>query len=455
MSKELKDLIDSVEKETQSHAELEKTLESIKEEKNRLEFVVQEQATLIENFKSLMKDEDIEQAKLPSEIDVLKDIISSQREELENKQNIINGFDNKIFEISSELESNEDFDVGEKLNEEFINAQKLIIQLTEENEQYKDQIERLHNQLSEIQSEGSEDEDWLYENTQTKENEELINFKKLNFQLMEENGLLRVEIESLKSKFQEKLDELKSEEMESVNEKNANLLSELESLKERFQEHIETSSEELEVANGTIAMLTSELAGYEAQVRSLQEQLEESSESAVMTTEEVLQFNEMKEELDDVKSKLLESQKDNQALNEELSELKQKLSGKETEKIEIGQNLPKRLHISLFYRMYGLLDENKKLEVINSLIQDLQSDNSETKRNAIRILSVIKNDKVYDAFIQMLDDEDWLVRYSIIKALSKFEKKSEELKPILKNLSKDLDVDVRELAIRILDDLSL
>ncbi|MFX1387568.1 MAG: HEAT repeat domain-containing protein [Promethearchaeota archaeon] len=455
MSKELKDLIDSVEKETQSHAELEKTLESIKEEKNRLEFVVQEQATLIENFKSLMKDEDIEQAKLPSEIDVLKDIISSQREELENKQNIINGFDNKIFEISSELESNEDFDVGEKLNEEFINAQKLIIQLTEENEQYKDQIERLHNQLSEIQSEGSEDEDWLYENTQTKENEELINFKKLNFQLMEENGLLRVEIESLKSKFQEKLDELKSEEMESVNEKNANLLSELESLKERFQEHIETSSEELEVANGTIAMLTSELAGYEAQVRSLQEQLEESSESAVMTTEEVLQFNEMKEELDDVKSKLLESQKDNQALNEELSELKQKLSGKETEKIEIGQNLPKRLHISLFYRMYGLLDENKKLEVINSLIQDLQSDNSETKRNAIRILSVIKNDKVYDAFIQMLDDVDWLVRYSIIKALSKFEKKSEELKPILKNLSKDLDVDVRELAIRILDDLSL
>ncbi|MFX1309957.1 MAG: hypothetical protein ACFE8C_09705, partial [Promethearchaeota archaeon] len=87
MSKELKDLIDSVEKETQSRAELEKTLESIKEEKNRLEFVVQEQATLIENFKSLMKDEDIEQAKLPSEIDVLKDIISSQREELENKQN--------------------------------------------------------------------------------------------------------------------------------------------------------------------------------------------------------------------------------------------------------------------------------------------------------------------------------------------------------------------------------
>ena len=248
---------------------------------------------------------------------------------------------------------------------------------------------------------------------------------------------------------------LTSEEPESANEKNAVLSSELESLKERFQEHIETSSEELEVANGTIAMLTSELANYEAQVKSLREQLEESSEPAIVTTEDALQFTEMKEEFNDVKAKLLESQEDNQALNEELSELKQKLSSEEIEKIEIEQNLPKRLHLSLFYRMYNLLDENKKLKVLDSLIQDLQSSNSEIKRNAIRILSVIKNNKVYDAFIQMLNDKDWLVRYSIIKALSKFEKKSGELKPILEKLSRDIDVDVRELVLRILEDLSV
>ena len=286
MSKELKDLIDSVEKETQSRAELEKTLQSVQEKKDRLEFVVQEQAVLIENLKSLMKDEDIEQAKLPNEINVLKDIISSQRTELEDKEKVIDSLNNKMVEISSGLESNGDLNAREKRNEEFINAQKLIVQLTDENEQYKDQIERLQNQLVESQSERSEDEDWLEGGTQTKENEELINVKRLNFQLMEENGLLRMEIESLKSKFQERLEEIMPEESESANGKNAVLSSELESLKVRFQEHLETSSEELEVANGTIAMLTSELANYEAQVKSLQEQLKESSEPAILTSEE-------------------------------------------------------------------------------------------------------------------------------------------------------------------------
>ena len=163
----------------------------------------------------------------------------------------------------------------------------------------------------------------------------------------------------------------------------------------------------------------------------------------------------MIEQLDDVRSELLKSQNDNQALNEQLNELKKRLPTEEIEKIEVDENLPERLNLSLFYRMYNLLDENKKLKVLDSLIQDLQSSNSEIKRNAIRILSVIKNNKVYDAFIQMLNDKDWLVRYSIIKALSKFEKKSGELKPILEKLSRDIDVDVRELVLRILEDLSV
>ncbi|MFX1554239.1 MAG: HEAT repeat domain-containing protein, partial [Promethearchaeota archaeon] len=221
-------------------------------------------------------------------------------------------------------------------------------------------------------------------------------------------------------------------------------------------EEIKTiNAEKLELANGTIDTLTSELEDYEAQVRFLQEQLVESSEPTIITTEDTLQFAEMKDELDDVKSKLIKSQKDNNALNEILSELKQRLSSKEIGKIEIEQNLPKMLHLSLFYRMYNLLDEDKKIKIVDSLIQDLQSNNNETKRNAIRILSVIKNNKVYDAFLRMLDDKDWLVRYSIIKALSKYEKKTDELKPLFKKFTEDIDVDVRELALRILDDLCL
>ena len=84
MSKDLKDLIDSVEKETKSRAELEHIINSLKEEINRLEFTSKEQKLLIENLRSQMKDEDLEHIKLPSEIDVLKDMITSQRKELDN-----------------------------------------------------------------------------------------------------------------------------------------------------------------------------------------------------------------------------------------------------------------------------------------------------------------------------------------------------------------------------------
>lgn len=51
---------------------------------------------------------------------------------------------------------------------------------------------------------------------------------------------------------------------------------------------------------------------------------------------------------------------------------------------------------------------------------------------------------------QMVNDDDWIVRYSIIKALSKFGDKNDELKLLLKRFSRDVDVDVRELALKIL-----
>jgi chromosome segregation ATPase len=443
MAKDFKELINSVEEETKSRAELEHRINSLKEEINKLEFTIKEQKVLIENLKEQMKDDKLEQSNLPSEIDVLKDIISAQRKELENKDEVIENLDQKISELSSGIEDNH--------NEEFLNAQHLIVQLTDENELYKDQIEELQIQLDEIKSRKIETKDFL-EEERAKGNEELTNFKRLNFQLMEENGLLRVELESLKLRFEERLKERVSKELELANESSTILSSKLESLKLKLQEQVETNLEELEIANEKTTKLTTEIADYKAQVKDLQERLLTATKEPA--TEDTLHFTEMKEELDDVKSKLLESQEVNQTLNEILSDLRQKISSNEITRIELEQDFPKRLSPSVFYRMYNFLDDDKKLKLIDSLIQDLNSNNSEIKRNAIRILSVIKNNKVYNAFLEMLNDQDWLVRYSVIKALSKFEKQSEELKPILKKLSKDSDVDVRELASRILEDLS-
>ncbi len=72
------------------------------------------------------------------------------------------------------------------------------------------------------------------------------------------------------------------------------------------------------------------------------------------------------------------------------------------------------------------------------------------KRAALKILCEIKDTKVYDAFFDLLNDKNWLIRYDIIKALTKFGFESTEFKNSLKKLSKDRDVDVRELAIKVL-----
>ncbi|MFX1374386.1 MAG: HEAT repeat domain-containing protein [Promethearchaeota archaeon] len=452
MSKDLKDLIDSVEQEAQTKAELEKALQSMEEEKNKLEFRVQEQKILIENLQSQIKEEDLDQSNLPSELDVLKELIMSQRKELDEKDKILDNLKDKQYEISSEVDDAENSNSIELLNEEYINSQRLIVELTDENEELKEQIKSLQTQLDKIQIEQIEIDEEIEVEALIKENEELINIKRLNFQLMEENGLLRLQVEKLKTKIQEKLNGALSEELLEVKEKNAFLTSEIASLKNKFQEYVDLSIEESELAKEKIAILTLELEETKEKLKESLESYENLVEPAIINPEDALEFTKMREKLDETKEKLKKSQIDNQALNAIIDNLKQQLSTNQIEQVQTIQNGPKKLSISLFYRIFKLLDNNKKLKVINSLIEDLQSKNNEIKRNAIRILSVIKHNSVYSAFIEMLNDQDWLVRYSIIKALSKFETKNEELQPILKKFTKDNDVDVRELAVRILNE---
>jgi len=76
--------------------------------------------------------------------------------------------------------------------------------------------------------------------------------------------------------------------------------------------------------------------------------------------------------------------------------------------------VPNQLQLSLFNRMYHLFDKNSKKTVINLLIQDLKSKNSEIKRNAIKILGHIRYKKVYDALFELINDKDWIVRYNVI-----------------------------------------
>ncbi|MFX0156306.1 MAG: HEAT repeat domain-containing protein [Candidatus Hodarchaeota archaeon] len=454
MSKDLKDLINTVEKKTRSQAELEKTISSLKEEINRLKYTIKEQKLLIES----LKNEKIEGIELPSEIDILKDIITSQRHELNEKQSDIEKLNNKIDKLMAMMENDGDTSQLDKDDKELLEAQMQIVQLSDENQEYRTQIKSLQNQIEELRLEKGEVEELYEEQDEEPEvNEELINLKRLNFHLMEENGLLRVELESLKAKFQERLEQVKSEELDNVNERNNILLSKLESLKAKLVELNETSSNELEIANDKINILTSELEDHDAQIKNLELQLKETNEALMISTEEALKFAKLRDKYDKLKIEMLKHKEENHKLNKIIEQLKEKretIKGELLEEPKILESIPKQLQLSLFNRMFHLFDKAKKEMVINLLIQDLKSTDIEIKRNAIKILSHIRHEKVYEALSELSNDKDWIVRYNIIKALSKFKKKSEKFVSLLKNLSKDVDVDVRELAIKILNDIS-
>ena len=104
--------------------------------------------------------------------------------------------------------------------------------------------------------------------------------------------------------------------------------------------------------------------------------------------------------------------------------------------------------------MYNLLDDIDKKVVINSLIKDLDNRNNDVKRVVLKILSGIRDEKVYEVFIDLLHDEDWVIRFKAIKALTNFGFNNKGFKDLLKKLIKDTDIDVRELALKVLGDMA-
>jgi chromosome segregation ATPase len=413
MSKDFKNLIETVEEENLSKTALEATINSLREEINGLKFTVNEQKLLIEDFRSQLKDESEEKVELPSEIQVLKDMIISQRKDLNRRDNNIEHLNEKIDQLNLILENKKNGEGGHINNDEQISAQRLLVQLTE-NEELKNEISLLQAQIKGIKKEERFARDFESDDFSIEENEELVNIKKLNFQLMEENGILRVELESKKTQFHESIEK--------------------------------QSSEELKLANDKIGVLTAELEDYEAQVKYLKETLE-------LEQQDLQNIGENQEDFHKLKDELLEYQKQNLVLNDLLTELKEDNEPQESqEDISTSRvyTIPKQIPLSFYSRIYNLLNDQQKKTVQNILIQDLKSEFSEVKRNAIKILSQIKAPRIYDAFSEMIHDKDWIIRLYIVKALSKFKNKRDELIHLMKKLLKDVDFDVREHAGKVL-----
>ncbi len=146
MSKELKDLIDSVDSDNQAQADLETMNRELKEEVQRLNFTIDEQIRIIQNQESKLSN--FPNGNIPEDVSLLKEVVTQQRQDIIKKDKDVEILQQTIADISTELENVQKFE-GE--NEELIYANKEIVQLTEENQAYRNQVEDLINTLQELQ----------------------------------------------------------------------------------------------------------------------------------------------------------------------------------------------------------------------------------------------------------------------------------------------------------------
>ncbi len=486
MSKELKDFIDSVDSANKAQSDLEITIRGLKEDVQRLNFTIDEQRRIIEDQKSKLSN--IQSDNIPKDVSVLKELVTQQRQDIIKKDKDVEILQHTIAEITVELEKVQKF---EEENEELIYANKEIVQLTEENENFRIEVEELNKALTNLQKELDSND---YKEAPDEENSDLLDAKKLIIKFTEENGIHRVQIETLK------------QEIEIQKKQN----QETKALKNQF-------SRELIETNKMVDQLTYDNDQYHEKVNYMQQKLEEiiklqenlpkdnrdSNEvenldkilfevedennylkSLVKTNsstiENLKQRNiEMEKELgekatfedqkiSDLQDKILERDEELNKVtltlqkienaNKQLSDLIVELKVQEDQK---GENIEfesssKRivyedLPPNLFFKMYRLLSEDDKTTVVNQLIDDLNSEIRDFRTYAIKVLSVIKGNRVFEVLKDIINDDDWIVKLYLIKAFRNFNEA--DTIPLLKKLLEDKDIDVREAAISMLSEI--
>ncbi|MFX1266851.1 MAG: HEAT repeat domain-containing protein [Promethearchaeota archaeon] len=485
MSKELKDLIESIDSTNRAHSDLERIIRYLREEVLRLTFTINEQKQIIQNQRAQLSDIDDD---LPGDIQILKEMVANQREELIKKDKDIEILKQTLEDISNELENSRSFN---EENEEIIYSNKVIVQLTEENELKNVKINELQEKIEKLQQESIFTQQIDFED----KDQQLIDAKRLIFQLTEENGINRVKIESLKAEIQEitsKLEDALTTKKEETEELN-NLRKEREELVIQCNEYKEKVNYLQQKIENTIKSYLEEQkidsnVKIEESYRRLQE-LEKEKENLknalnenVMITNElrnhnnelVNELNEIRnleinreaeyrkkislkeEELEALNVKLIKVENANNQLNKLLLKVKEQEKGipvKSETKISAEYIDSATLSPSLFMKMFNLLEENAQNQILELLFKNL-NDNMRMRRiTAIKLLSMIRNPKIFNIFKEMIRDNDWIIKMYLVKALTKF--KNSEVKEVLQELYKDPDVDVREAAEKALRELDL
>ncbi len=485
MSRELRDLIESIDSANQAHSDLVTVIKYLKEEVQRLNVRVNEQKRIIKN--QGLKISEFDDSDIPEDVLILKELITNQREDLNKKENQIKILEQDIEELTKSLEQANN---GENINEELNQAQIWITQLKEDNNKIINENENLKKKIEKFENEGS----FLVSGMKNDEYQELIDAKKIIFQLTEENGLNRVKIESLKAehaelqeKFQEaitanenyqnevnlanneiehltvdlteaqekviflknKIDSLQSQENEeltklrndsiTINEL-LDIISELETDKVNFLQEVNAKDKRIldlkeskeafeERISEQEKLITDQQSEYKRLMDEKESQLDSKSKDLIRIENANQQLNELIIELNNQEEKLVKQEQQNGTQSQITSPVAPPFN-----------SLPR----NIFLMMLQLLDDDNKNKIIEHLIEDLSHPEREIKTSAIKLLSLINNEKTFHALKNLIQDPDWIVKLYLIKAFLKFD--NPEVMSLLSTFRSDEDPDVRETA---------
>ena len=473
MTPDLKDMIDSVEEKNKTQSEFEQTIKFLKEETTRLNFTINEQKLLIQEQKEKIKNS----VEVPEDMKILKDILMTQRQELKKKDKDINILEQKINELIEIADLNNNLGEHSIEKEELINAKKLIVQLTEENEMYQINETNAKKITAELME---ENENLCSENeslkAQLRNLETNISKIEIEHQNLEEINLTNNEADNLKIEVKDLQDaiinlkqKLENAEVEFKDSERTNSgIIELKEMNLILEEENKKLKRNLETTDNTCNKLIDEIDGYLNEISDLNKEISVKSIKISALNEK---FEILKSQNMELKTRLIEPDKNSEliikSLKEEIEHLNNIIldlkGNKSSSSIDLNQNLkgiqcmPNYYQNNLFMRIFNILDENNKDILIDSIIEDLtKTEDSNIKRYImtllIDILSVLKDDRLYKALIELMHDEDWLIRLYLVKAINKIEihELNERFKEQLELLLEDADLDVKEASEKIL-----
>jgi len=483
MSKDIKNLIDSVDVKSRTQSEYQYEIKLLQEEIKKLNFTIKEQKLLIQDQEK--KLENVENTDLPADIKILKDIIITQRQELKKKEKDIDILEQNIDELNTKTLEKSPQANNLILDEELVNAKKLIVQLTKENETYRqietnaqNQVEKLTKETETFRLENDNSKIKI-QNLESELNKSLSNvIKPDESSLMIERSVEREsnievferEINRLKSEFE--IDDITSEDplksLDFIISKISRIKSENKELKTVF-DNASTKIKMLESENNNLLIKNSEQSNQiilrEEKIQSLNKEINKLNKENI---ENLRVIQELSDNLNlQNKENIVAQNSSTRHLDEIIEQLTKENIGLKNIVLKLRENkniTPEDIKINDI--LYTELEEhNKKLkeenERLNNSILDLKKISSEPKNQTkiefqankyvhksyqkilfIRLFNVldkIKRDIIIESLIQDLintESSSDVKRY-VVDILSEFKEEKKICDTLIEIVNKE------------------